>query len=200
MAKKTAVATPDDDDDEDLINGIKLIQKGILEGSTEIVCKGYNMISGENLSWPQNNLSKLEKVRKALSNLDNKKKDPKKKIITVEDEQDTADEELSDEFSGKYKVDPRVLMSGVSERESDIGHQPIFQTQKGGRKFGNDAPILIISDPYDEEEALANAKKAKSIKKTKVYRDRTTVIKEIGNEGSDFHYNPNSKRRPPSAA
>lgn len=199
MAKTKSIAMPDDDND--LINGIKFIQRGILEGSTELVCKGYNMISSENLSWPKNNLSKLEKIRKALSDQDDKKKDPKKTIVTVENEENESDsEEITDEFSGKYKVDPRVLMSGVSERESDIGHQPIFQIQKGGRKFGNDAPILIISDPYDEEEAMANAKKAKSIKKTKVYRDRTTAIKEIGSEGSDFHYNPNSKRKPPSAS
>lgn len=206
MAKKKSKPT---DSDDLLIEGLQIIGEGIENGDTNRVAEGYSLIVGHKVAWPEPK-SRLDKVRGALNK---KKTDAPSRIILPDSDEakDLGDTEkiIHDMYSGENFEEPKVnpidaigglgtaiegeVINKGTDKEEKIILQPGVTLQKGGKKFGASGPIVVISDGYIPEEASRNQAMAQKVRKTKVVRN--TALKPIGDEDSDFSFNPNPRRR-----
>lgn len=127
------------DDDILIGKGLKLVRKGIVGGSWDIVCQGYNLISGEELE-PAQKKTRLEIIREEIQ------KDDDSTIIHAT--------ELPQEiYRSKDTITSIELPTDRLPDEEGI--VPAIKTQKGGKRFGQ-GEITVISTAPDAKEMEQN--------------------------------------------
>lgn len=138
--------------------GLKSVKEGILSGQWELVCSGYNSISGENLQ-PFKKVSRLDDIRELLHQ-------PTVVISQAAHRLETTESEIVTDSNG-------LPIIGATQEHK----------QKGGEKFGR-GEITIISTDKIPNEAKANAKNSRPRRVVK----RNTELKPIkGADGVRFN-------------
>lgn len=122
--------------DEDILigKGLKLVRKGIVDGSWDIVCKGYNLISGEELE-PAQKKTRLEIIREEIQ------KGEDSPIIHAT--------EMPSTEGGQ------IVELPADRLPDEEGIVPAIKTQKGGKRFGQ-GEITVISTAPDAKEMEQN--------------------------------------------
>ena len=180
---------------DEIVNGLEKIRTGILSLDWQLVVDGYNLASGENLELPtkEPEKSKTELIRQKLQERlvtktvkKSKAKDPKSEVVSLSD--------VEEILKSKYKQNPiDAVKNGNKERdEEDV--VPTFQSQKGGKVFGQ-GNILVIQDAFDSDEAKKNKEIAE--KTIKIPRPRAgNILNKMQNPKGDIFFNTENRRPP----
>ena len=172
-------------EDQIIAEGLTLVRRGILDGDWQKVCDGYNHISGESLSSPKAEKSRLENIRELMQNID-PTPDHAKEVSEKHSDLDHIDwhgltvKQILDTLQKKYQItvarkefklkdDLIEIAENIEKDQNDIiENSEYIETV-------NEDGIHILSVPFDAKEAAKNKKK--HIKRPKVKKRDT----ELGN-------------------
>lgn len=148
------------DNEEIIANGLLKIREGILAGSWDTVCEGYCDISGEDLSPPIPKESKLDKIRRLMSeksqlNIDENESDEVETHIDVFDESMTV-KDIKQKLINDYDVSEDVFKkikkkSDLIDFANDVAREGVVKTKK------TEGGMVEFSTPFDPDEAAKNA-------------------------------------------
>lgn len=151
MGNKVAVGFDDsNDDDLIIVEGLQKIKQGVLNADLQLICDGYNHITGDEIQpVAVKKKNRVEKIRELMKNSDTPKEKPVTKKPVKRRGKNTIDslkKELldlgftEDELEDQTKEQMEQMLAGDN-----------VQVQKGGKRFGK-GKIQIITAGFDEEE------------------------------------------------
>lgn len=210
-------------EDDIIANGLRLVRKGILSADWDLICQGYNSISGENLSV-QKKKTRLESIREKLMEgvIDRDISDEEdweedeEEIEEWEDEDDEAVllEDLIDwksltkakirEELDLLGIDPeeyeeiklkKDLISFAQEREKKIKEGRFRKTKHKGTGFAK-GEVLIYSSVPDEDEKRLN-RKIKKLNPRNPKARRTAPPEDTKNEEASVRFKSKPSVPPP---
>ena len=208
------------DDDKIIIDGLTTIRTGIIERDWQIICDGFNLITGESLE-PQ--LSRVERIREAFKNNNQSEdidlegsterksiKPPPKEVDLYALTIDKIKSKIKDDFSyvkpsdlSKRNKDKLIELwyslkdYEESEEEPDDGLIHI-EASNSGQTDVNVKPkeFTVISTPINKVEAAEN--RSKSIRDIANPQKRHTELSNLSSMGDkDIQVileNPSTKR------
>lgn len=163
------------DELEIVTNGLLQIKQGIQEGNWQIVCDGYNYISGEALTPKiESKKTSLKGLRDALRNqgITRPKDQPEVQVKT--DDSSKVLEDVQELVEKAIKIPVEVTDSDIKE-------------EKAGKQ-------TVISAGFDPEEAKANELLNKKKPKVKVSRSKPPTDNSQDEDAAiRFHQNPSVK-------